>query len=181
MSMNNRRSPLLLALIVVGLGAATSSVFLLRSSTGQAAAPSPPIASTAPRPSPSAQRSDNDGERETGPDGEDRHVSRQREAIARHEAEPLDREWSQSAAHTIRKDLTALGKGNHFRISEVDCRTHSCVATLVWSDYDTAIREWQPIITHSYGVPCGTSIYLAEPADRKLPYRADAIYSCSRE
>jgi hypothetical protein len=100
-------------------------------------------------------------------------------AILRHRDTVMAPEWAEKTSEAIHKGLREAQPQGEFEIIDVDCRSSSCLATLDWPSYNVAFRQWSHVVGHGYGIPCGASVYLDEPADRGAKYRGVVVFECS--
>ena len=109
-----------------------------------------------------------------------RQMQVRREAIARHEREPRDPQWSAATEKLISDLLATLAGPGKFRVSSVDCRTTSCVALLRVATFADAQSAWPSIVQARNDAGCSTAITLTEAQPGATPYDFDAIYDCTQ-
>jgi len=138
----------------------------------------PPVASASPSALPSAA-----GSATPTPTLEQQiaeHEQVRRDAIARHEREPRDPEWSAATEKHITALLATLAAPGKFRVSSVDCRTTSCVAYLRVATYLDAQKAWPSSVQAQNDAQCGTEITLLPPQAGAAFYEFSAVYNCIR-
>jgi hypothetical protein len=101
-----------------------------------------------------------------------------RAAIAAHDTEPIDPAWASQIEPLLRKDLSSLSSQEHFRISALECRSHSCIATLAFRSVSVARQRWQALLVNS--AMCGSTVTLEDPKDADAVYELTVIYDCPR-
>jgi len=118
---------------------------------------------------------------------EDRRVkiSRFEQRITTHSLEPVDLAWAPVVSRSIRSSLDfvakQLGPEVGLGIVNVDCRTRTCLATLMFANYEAALESFASILTADYNVRCSTEIVFREPpAGREESGSEVLILDCSR-
>jgi hypothetical protein len=114
----------------------------------------------------------------SGPSGLSREESarrwletmRQREAQVA--AEPDDRAWSQHATATFRKEFEAMGRPGKFWVTDLECKTTSCLAKLRWASYGDAAKSWRSVLHGRYERNCARQVFVPPPE----PGRTDSAY-----
>ena len=77
-----------------------------------------------------------------------RLIAQHHAAIDRHYQEPRDPNWYRKAEAKLGEDLGAFATQRHFELTDVDCRTSSCVATVAFASYNDAQAGWSAILLH---------------------------------
>jgi hypothetical protein len=108
------------------------------------------------------------------------HLAVHRRAIQQHDAEQLDPHWSESTARSLTSTIAKLGKTSGFRVSNVDCRTTSCVAHLSWNNHQTAVTHYAEVLHQDLPVNCGRETVLPRPLDPAGRYPTEVVFRCQR-
>lgn len=95
-----------------------------------------------------------------------------------HDAEPVVSAWAMPATDHFRADLAGASADGGFQVKDVNCRQHTCVATLEWPSFLAASRGHRALLTTVYTENCAHGILLPEPPDPDAPYRAKAYFDC---
>jgi hypothetical protein len=105
--------------------------------------------------------------------------------VEKHYREPIDGRWAPAASKAFGDDLAGAVDqlSGHFKVTELDCRSDTCVAALQWPSRNEALNEWNDLLTFPYRANCGRTIIIPEPAadgsDQAAPVRAKLLFDCS--
>lgn len=99
-------------------------------------------------------------------------------ALANHDREAKDPKWSEASETSVHGILDKIADTLHFRVDRVDCRMTTCTAELGWTDYSSAQKSIDQLITDRTGFNCGTEIFMPRPDDPSRPYSATLVYDC---
>jgi hypothetical protein len=116
-------------------------------STAPVAASAPPSASVDPSPEESSRR----------------WLDEKRAREAQVAAEPDDRRWSQEATASFRKEFESLGVRDKFKVTDVECKTTSCLAKLTWGSYSDAVKSWHHVLLARYTKNCARQVFVPHP------------------
>ncbi|MCH9685951.1 MAG: hypothetical protein K0V04_31240 [Deltaproteobacteria bacterium] len=95
-----------------------------------------------------------------------------------HRGESIEPAWANGVEPQFEADLRALGDGA-FEVSDVDCRTESCLATLQFDSFEDARSSLGDLLHSRYQVNCGTTTVMVEPDDTLGPYSAELLFDCA--
>ena len=164
--------------VVAGVG---SSLLLPRiaqheDATGSASAAAVPRVSGAPMRALTSGKHGADDEKALSHERAARHEA----AIAAHWFEPRDADWAGLAEAALWRGLLGAAGANEFSIVEVDCGAWTCIATLEWPSYTTALRTWRGLLQGDYEINCGREVLMPEPGPQQglRPYRATIVFEC---
>jgi hypothetical protein len=104
------------------------------------------------------------------------------ERLEQHNAEPIDYRWARSNARVWEADLAAFGETAGFQVTSVDCRTTTCLASLVWPTYRDARKAADRVIQKQYTNNCAKELFT--PSSEGLatePYKAALLLDCEQE
>ena len=101
-----------------------------------------------------------------------------RKALGDHYRDAIDPHWARSAQRQFHDDLSAWESRLGFETKAVDCRTTSCVATLSFTNYQTARASWMRVLTLPYGVNCTREVTLDEPTEDGRPFETTVVFDC---
>lgn len=87
-------------------------------------------------------------------------------------AEPEDRTWSREATASFPKEFEALGARGKLSVTDVTCKTTSCLAKLTWESYPDAVRSWRSVLHARYSKNCARKVFVPFPN----PEQAEAAY-----
>jgi hypothetical protein len=107
-----------------------------------------------------------------------RHEADRKAQVA---AEPVDRDWSRGASAAFRKDFEALGAKAGFTLTDVQCKTTSCLARVRWDSYAKAGEGWRDVLHARYAQNCAREVFVLPPSDDRAgaPYEATAFFDCA--
>jgi hypothetical protein len=109
------------------------------------------------------------------------HSARDKALRDRFEAEESDPAWAKDTVADLRDSLTRAATIGKFDIYDVECKSTMCAANVGWQSYVMARENYSAILKIHSGTKCGRSIYVPEPADQTVPYRAIAyFFDCER-
>lgn len=106
------------------------------------------------------------------------HQDEHQETIDQHSRESIDPRWSLQANRLLEADLGEVASRDHLQLIRVDCRTTTCLATIAWQSYASALSTYGDLLHGAYRVNCGRRILLPPPEDRTRPYQAQLIFDC---
>ncbi|MCY1023800.1 hypothetical protein [Pyxidicoccus sp. MSG2] len=103
-----------------------------------------------------------------------------------YQQERLDAVWADPARKsletsmgTLLASLPAERRGN---LLGVDCRTHSCMATLEFPNFAAAKDQFPRFVEHIYDVPCGRTAVLDDTEDPAAPLKVRVLFDeCARD
>jgi hypothetical protein len=106
-------------------------------------------------------------------------LARWSERLRDHDAEPVDRAWSDAATASLQKDVGDLAEAEQFDLVAVKCKSHTCSATVQWPDYGRAVQGYTSLLHHSYEASGTREVLLPEPENREQRYQATVLYDYS--
>ena len=115
----------------------------------------------------------------------EQRAEREREANADHEAALLDHErearepaWANARERSLTDHLEGISGKVGMTVAGVDCRAHTCVARLRWSDMNTARSQLPALLDETALSGCARRIQLPETG--AAPYEAQMLMDCPR-
>jgi hypothetical protein len=90
-----------------------------------------------------------------------------------HAREPIDGAWARSQEQTLVGGLAALGE-----VRQVDCRSQTCAATLVFADQASALRTLRESSVKMAIEGCHGYTSVPTPAQGDGPYELIVLYQC---
>jgi hypothetical protein len=98
-------------------------------------------------------------------------------------AEPEDRSWSREATAAFRKDFDALSARGKFKVSDVECKTTSCLAKLSWGSYADATKSWHGVLLARYTKNCAKQVFVPppEPGQAGSAYEGTVFFDCTED
>jgi hypothetical protein len=147
----------------------------------QRAAPVPTAATASAAPSASGQGTPAPVATQSPEEARARWAARGAERAAQVAAEPRDAAWSRKAMDTFAKEFKQLGAMGHFTVSELDCKTTSCMAKLRWDSYSDAANGWRSVMHAAYKTTCSREVFapLPNPEDADKPYTGSVYFDCT--
>jgi hypothetical protein len=98
--------------------------------------------------------------------------------LQQHASEAVDATWAPGQSASIRDELTAIVPKEHaFKVDDIDCRSRTCVAQLVYDTPDDALQGRAAIHDALVNGCHGISATLTPPTSPG-PYRTSLIYTC---
>lgn len=83
-----------------------------------------------------------------------------------HRHDSRDPQWASQATTELASGLTALGERLGFTVSDADCKTATCKATVDWKDYTTARNSFSQLAEQTFGgLNCEQHVRLGEPVE----------------
>ena len=96
-----------------------------------------------------------------------------------YQREAVDPTFVARVTPKIHEGLALLaGEGLRFSVDAVQCRRHSCLATLSFPSYTDARQALRPLLHATLPVPCARGLFLDPPADPSQPYRTTYQLDC---
>lgn len=111
----------------------------------------------------------------------EKELSYREEFIGKHNQEPVDAAWSQSANQTLHDQLTAAEAREGAKLKQVDCRSKTCTATLEFptpSDALFYIQQGGMTATSAAAKVCNGSIMIPTPPTGAGAYDLTVLYTC---
>lgn len=132
-----------------------------------------PLASAAVAPPP--QQSAEDAARQW--------AEQQRAREAQVAAEPVDRNWSREATASFRKDFETLGARDRFQVTDLECKTTSCLAKLSWGSYGDARKTWHDVLHGRYEKGCARQVFVPPPdqGQSDSSYEGTVYFDCTQD
>jgi hypothetical protein len=98
-------------------------------------------------------------------------------------AEPVDRAWSRHATAAFRKEFEDLGTKAQFTVTDVQCKTTSCLAKVRWDSYAQAGQHWRDVLHARYSQNCAREVFVPSPPvdQTDAPYEASAYFDCTAD
>jgi hypothetical protein len=100
--------------------------------------------------------------------------------VAAHWQEPQDAAWASSATQAISDAMTERCKNLNARVDQIDCRTNTCVATVLYSSYAEAIGSKMAMAQPILQEHCGANVADPPPTNFDAPYSATIVFTCER-
>jgi len=122
------------------------------------------------------------------PQDEKREEARQRDfnefhaRLAMHEQEPVDRAWSAKMESTVSSGLDRTKHNGRFsaEVTNISCRSVSCVAEFSWPSVVQASKEYDSLVTLSgEGIPCSRTMTLEDDLTGGGQYSAKMYMDCT--
>jgi hypothetical protein len=93
-----------------------------------------------------------------------------------HHEQAVFPDFASDATPRLNEALTAVAAEAHFEVVDTDCRTNSCLATLVWDDYQAAMASMKKTLVVVDGVNCSVGTILPPPEDPTAPYESNVFF-----
>lgn len=97
------------------------------------------------------------------------------------DAESVDPEWAPAAKAALEDKLAQIGTRANFSVSQIECKTSLCQASLQWPSYKEASAHWMAALVANYGKKCQTSVTVPRPSDIDAPYEGRVFFDCTEE
>jgi hypothetical protein len=103
-----------------------------------------------------------------------------------YQQERMDAAWADPARKSLETSmgtlLTSLPADRRGHLLGVDCRTHSCMATLEFPNFAAARDQFSRFVEHIYDVPCGRTAVLDDAEDPAAPLKVRVLFDeCARD
>ncbi|QSQ26645.1 hypothetical protein JY651_17675 [Pyxidicoccus parkwayensis] len=97
-----------------------------------------------------------------------------------YQQERMDPAWADPARKSLETSmgtlLTSLPADRRGHLLNVDCRTHSCMATLEFPNFAAAKDQFPRFVEHMYDVPCGRTAVLDDAEDPTAPLKVRVLF-----
>jgi hypothetical protein len=101
-----------------------------------------------------------------------------RQELTSHATEPFDATWAPELTQSIHDELVAIVPAEHgFKVDNVDCRSKTCVADLVYDSPDDALAG-RGMLGQAHVEGCRGFRATLEPPTSAATYRTSIIYTC---
>jgi hypothetical protein len=101
-----------------------------------------------------------------------------RQELTSHATEPFDATWAPELSKSIHDELVAIVPAEHgFKVDNVDCRSKTCVADLVYDTPDDAL-EGRGVLGQAHVEGCHGFRATLEPPTSAGPYHTSIVYTC---
>jgi hypothetical protein len=104
---------------------------------------------------------------------------RQRTLVADHQKDPLDPVWSVATVKNFDADFEAMAQNSPVKLLSIDCRTTSCLATVRWENYATALAKGSVLAHYPYSTTCARQVVQPPPDDENAPYVSTVVFDCT--
>jgi len=88
--------------------------------------------------------------------------------------------WAPTAEKRLSHDLLETAADSVFVAKAIDCRRTTCVASVVFPDYQSARQRFADILRYRQKESnCGVEITLSAPANTEENYATNVIFDCA--
>jgi len=101
--------------------------------------------------------------------------------IDRARAEPRDDSWAGPIERVFEEDLKAKAQRLNFRVGEVVCYSHSCVAELFWSSLRDARADFKDALGAPERTACQPRLLLTEDGHEDAPEMGVMVLHCNAQ
>jgi hypothetical protein len=102
---------------------------------------------------------------------------RHRVALDEHAREPANPSWAQQMATVVDRGLKERAAKGGFDVTDVDCRSRTCVASVEWKSAADAYHQWKQILGADYG-SCGVEVVLDEDRGSSGRFGTKVLFPC---
>jgi hypothetical protein len=101
--------------------------------------------------------------------------------LAAHAVEPLDPRWARTTGAELQRGLDALKSPGEMKVTELTCRSQTCLARLSWPSMAAAYGVRRDVLTLlSIDLPCERRLYLGEEGQGHDAFEGTLMLSCSQ-
>jgi hypothetical protein len=101
--------------------------------------------------------------------------------LTQHDQERANPHWAKATERVLFAELSDFGHDAGFDVSNIDCRSTTCVATLKWSSYSDAQQAAAKIVERRYSKKCGKELFLAPTEGSSSSYEASLLLDCESD
>lgn len=96
-----------------------------------------------------------------------------------YDSEVVDFSWAPKAEADLESGLNSMGKELGFSLLEATCKTTRCMATISFSDYESAARDANKLVENIIpGLNCGQTISIPKPQNINEKYETALLLDC---